>query len=408
MKSSTAALGHAPSKTAPALSPDLQAVFWLACLPMLAACFLPWVLLRPNRLAAGHYLHLDAAQVTLDLLLALALPLAARFWPRVVPLAASLVLATGFWWLGRQTGLALHGQGEAARASASSGLWLWLLGAGIAVYGAGLVGQKLGGWQRWLAWLWLPLVLAALATGHLAHWSVVQEYAAQRSRFGQELTQHLKLVLSALGLSLLLGAPLAVWASRSARVAGVVLGLAGGIQTVPSLALLGLLIAPLAWLSVTFPALKSVGISGIGTAPALTAMTLYALLPVLRNGLVALRGVPAEVLDAARGMGMTAAQRFWRVQLPLALPVWLSGVRQAAVLLVGVASVAQLIGAGGLGYFIFSGMQGGAADLILLGAIPAALLAIVVDAALRGAETLLVRAFGAAPPASESPTSLNL
>ena len=271
---------------------------------------------------------------------------------------------------------------------------LWLLGAGIATYGAGLVGERLGGAQRLLRWLWVPLVAALVLGGYLAGWSVVREYGAQQDRFWQEVAQHLRLVLSSLGLALLLGAPLAVWAARRERVAGAVLGLAGAVQTVPSLALLGLLIAPLAALSSAFPVLRSLGISGIGTAPALTAMTLYALLPILRNGVVALRGVQAGVLDAARGMGMTGAQRFWRVQLPLALPVWLSGVRQAAVVLVGVASIAQLIGAGGLGYFIFSGMQSGAADLILLGAIPAALLAVLLDALLRGLETWLGRRYG--------------
>lgn len=118
-------------------------------------------------------------------------------------------------------------------------------------------------------------------------------------------------------------------------------------------------------------------------------MTLYALLPLLRNGLEALRGVPEGVKDAARGMGMTPAQVFRRVELPLALPVWLSGVRQAAVMLVGVAAIAALIGAGGLGTYIFKGLQGAAADLILLGAVPAALLATLLDAALRGAERWL-------------------
>lgn len=379
----------------PALTGDVQTVFWLAALPMLAACFLPWVLLRPNRLAQGQYQHLPSAELAIGLLLALSLPLAARFFPKALSVLASVVLAVGFWWLGTRTGAALVDQSESARASASSGVWLWLLGAGVAVYGANQTASKLGGLQKWLAWLWLPLLGLVLVSGELSHWSVIREYSVQQSRFAQELVQHLRLVLSALGFAVLIGAPIAVWASRHDRFAGAALGFANGVQTVPSLALLGLLIAPLAALSNAFPALRSVGISGIGTAPALTAMTLYALLPVLRNGLVALRGVSPGVLDAARGMGMTDNQRFWRVQLPLALPVWLSGVRQAAVMLVGVASVAQLIGAGGLGYFIFSGMQSGAADLILLGAIPAALLAIFVDVLLRGLEVLLGRRFGA-------------
>lgn len=380
----------------PRLTRDLQVVFWLGALPLLLGCLLPWVILRPNRLAAGQFLHLNTAELSLGVLLALALPLTGRFWPNLIPALSSAVLPLGFWWLGHLTQSAVQGRGDLARASASSGFWLWLLGAGLGVYGAKRASRRLGKVQQWLTWLWVPLLLLVLLGGQLHEWSVLREYAAQQGRFLQELGQHLKLVLAGLGLAVLIGAPLAVWASRHDRVAGVLLSLAGGVQTVPSLALLGLLIAPLAALSSAFPALRSVGVSGIGTAPALTAMTLYALLPVMRNGLVALRGVSPEVLDAARGMGMTDLQRFWRVQLPLALPVWLSGVRQAAVMLVGVASVAQLIGAGGLGYFIFSGLQSGANDLILLGAVPAALLAIGVDALLRLLEELLARKLGRA------------
>lgn len=385
-----------PAPSSAKLPADLTAALWLGTAPMLAACWLPWVLLRPNRLAAGEALGLPALDIGVGLILALAIPLAGRFLPRAVPILASLALSLGTWWLGARTSAALTGQAEFARASASSGLWLWLLGAGVSVYAAGLAGRLLGGAQRYLAWLWLPAVLVIALTGHLASWSVVAEYTVQRGRFLQELGRHLYLILVALGLATLIGAPLAVWASRSVRVSGVVLGLANGVQTVPSLALLGLLIAPLSALANAVPALRSLGISGIGLAPALTAMTLYALLPILRNGVVALRGVLPGVLDAARGMGMTDNQRFWRVQLPLALPVWLSGIRQAAVMLVGVASVAQLIGAGGLGYFIFSGLQSGAADLILLGALPAALLAIVLDIGLRGLEAFLGQRLGRA------------
>ncbi len=385
-----------PAPSSVRLPADLQAALWLGTLPMLAACALPWVLLRPNRLSAGDFLRLPLPDMLLGAALALAVALSGRFFPRGAALLASLALSLGAWWLGSKTALALSGQAEFARASASSGVWLWLLGAAVSVYGAGLAARRLGGLQPSLAWLWLPAVLAMALLGQFAGWSVVAEYRVQHDRFLQELGRHLYLIVVALGLATVIGAPLSVWASRNARVSGVVLGLAGGVQTVPSLALLGLLIAPLSALANAIPALRSLGISGIGVAPALTAMTLYALLPVLRNGVVALRGVLPGILDAARGMGMTDNQRFWRVQLPLALPVWLSGLRQAAVMLVGVASVAQLIGAGGLGYFIFSGLQSGAADLILLGALPAALLAILLDALLRGLETLLGRKLGRA------------
>ncbi|WP_245621305.1 ABC transporter permease [Deinococcus soli (ex Cha et al. 2016)] len=370
----------------------MRLVLWLAALPMLAGAWLPWVLLRPNRLAPGEYLRLPPAWVALAAALAL-LPAVVGHWRRgLVWLPATLALLLGVWLLGGRTAAALTDQADFARASAASGVWLYLLGAGVAAYAAGLALPE----RRWVAWLWLPPALALLLGGHLADWSVLVEGRNEGPRWVQELGQHLRLVGSALGLSVLIGVPLAVWAAGRARVADAVLGVANAVQTLPSLALLGLLIAPLSALANAVPALREAGISGIGVAPALTAMTLYALLPVLRNGVVALRGVPAGVIDAARGMGMTAPQRFWRVQVPLALPVWLGGVRQAAVLLVGVAAVAALIGAGGLGTYIFKGLQSAASDLILLGAVPAALLAVVVDGALRALEGWLGRRLGRA------------
>ncbi|WP_081995229.1 ABC transporter permease [Deinococcus radiopugnans] len=385
--------GSAVNPRRPTAAPDVQLIFWLGGLLMLAACFLPWALLRPNRLASGVYMTLPAVWMGVGGVLAMAVPLSARLLPRLTPLLSGAALALGFYLLGARMTAAMIDQPEFARASASSGVWVWLLGAGIAVYGASQLALPERFWGG-LAWLWLPVLVVLALSGQLADWSVLRELDAQQARFLQEVGQHLKLVLTGLGLAVLIGAPLAVWASRRPRAAEAVLGFANGVQTIPSLALLGLLIAPLGALATALPFLREVGVSGIGTAPALTALTLYALLPVLRNGLVALRGVSPGALDAARGMGMTDNQRFWRVQLPLALPVWLSGVRQAAVLLVGVASIAQLIGAGGLGYFIFSGLQTAASDLILLGAIPAALLAIGVDALLRGLEVLLTRQWG--------------
>lgn len=391
----------AASAPSPVLAPggrvrgDVRAVLGLAALPMLAGALLPWVLVRPNRLAPGESLRLPPPLLAAALGLAVLPFLGARWWPRLTPLAAALAPAAALWMLGDQTRAALAGEAEFARASAAGGLWLFLLGAGVAVYGARLVSPGPG--ARLLGGLWLPAVLTFLLGGHLSAWSVLVEGRAEGPRWGQELAQHLRLVGAALGLATGIGAPLAVWASGRERAAGAVLGLAGAVQTVPSLALLGLLIAPLSALANAFPALRGLGVSGIGVAPALTAMTLYALLPVLRQGVVGLRGVSPGVVDAARGMGMTPAQVFWRVTLPLALPVWLSGVRQAAVLLVGVAAVAALIGAGGLGSYIFRGLQSAAPDLILLGAVPAALLALLVDAGLRGLERLLGRRLGRVP-----------
>ena len=131
------------------------------------------------------------------------------------------------------------------------------------------------------------------------------------------------------------------------------------------------------------PALGRIGISGVGPAPAVIALVLYALLPIVRNTAAGLAGVPASVLDAARGMGMSRRQSLWQVEVPLALPLVLAGLRIAVVQAVGLASVAALIGAGGLGAIMFQGLFADALDLVLLGAIPVVLLATVVDGLLK-------------------------
>jgi osmoprotectant transport system permease protein len=372
---------------------DQFALLLLAAGLLLLALLLPWVMQRPNRLAQGVSIPLPFPTAIVGALVALWLPLAGRFAVPLLAAGSSLALVFAVLVFGQQTSAAMLGLPEFARASASSGFWLWVLGAGVGFYTAQLSAR--GVW-RILMWLWLPVVLGLFGFGHLQNWSVMLEFRVQQARFFQELLQNVALVSWSVLVAGVLGMPLAVWASRRPRVAGLVLGLAGGIQTVPSLALLGLLIAPLAALSNALPWLRSLGVAGIGTTPALIAMTLYALLPILRNGVVALHGVGFAVMDAALGMGMSHTQRFWRVQLPLALPVWLSGFRQAVVVLIGVSSVAQLIGAGGLGFFIFGGLQNGATDLILLGAIPAALLSVFADALLRAAETWLGKRLGSA------------
>ncbi len=162
------------------------------------------------------------------------------------------------------------------------------------------------------------------------------------------------------------------------------------LQTVPSIALFGLLVVPLSALTKAVPALAALGIGGVGPAPAIIALVLYALLPVARNTLAGIGGVSPGAIDAARGMGMTGRQVFWQVEVPLALPVLIAGLRIVTVQAIGLAVVAALIGAGGLGSFVFDGLGQYAIDLVLLGALPAILLALVVDFLLR----LLAAALG--------------
>lgn len=181
--------------------------------------------------------------------------------------------------------------------------------------------------------------------------------------------EHLGLVAASMGIALLIGLPLGIALVRREQAQRWVLGAANIVQTIPSLALFGFLI-PVPW------------IGGVGASTAIVALALYALLPILRNTCTGIAGVDPAVIEAARGMGMTERQLLWQVQLPLAAPVLLAGIRVATVISIGVATIAAAIGAGGLGVFIFRGVAMVNNQVILAGAIPAALLAVVVDLSL--------------------------
>ena len=193
------------------------------------------------------------------------------------------------------------------------------------------------------------------------------------NRFGNEIVQHslehLGLVLVSMGIAIALGLPLGILLTRQSRWRVGVLGVANVMQTVPSLALFGLLI-PLPF------------IGGIGARTAIVALTLYALLPIIRNTYVGILEVDPAVREAAQGMGMTDWQLLTRVDLPLAAGSILNGIRVAAVICVGVATIAAAVGAGGLGTFIFRGVAVVDHQSLLAGAVPAALIALILDTVL--------------------------
>ncbi|MFW5802260.1 MAG: ABC transporter permease [Spirochaeta sp.] len=211
--------------------------------------------------------------------------------------------------------------------------------------------------------------------------AVIQEYQSRADRFYQETLTHLQLAFGAVTGACLIGIPLGIAAYRSPKFGRVVFTAVSGIQTVPSLALFGLLIAPLALLSQSLPMLRAMGLQGIGFLPAFIALLLYSLLPIVRNTYTSLSVLPRSVLEAGSGMGMTRRQLFRLVELPLSLPIVLAGVRTAAVQSIGSTTVAALIGAGGLGNFVFQGLGQGADDLIVMGVLPIIILAVVVDRA---------------------------
>jgi osmoprotectant transport system permease protein len=198
-------------------------------------------------------------------------------------------------------------------------------------------------------------------------------------RFAEILSltlEHLWLVLIATGVAALVAIPGAIALTRRAGLRGAMLGTASILQTIPSLALFGFLL-PLPF------------VGGIGRHTAIIALCLYALLPILRNTLLGILGVDPSVRESAVAMGMTPGQILWQVELPLAVPAILAGLRIATVATIGTATVAAAIGAGGLGVFIFRGIATVDTTTVLAGAVPAAILALVADGGLEWIEKRL-------------------
>ncbi len=414
----------------------------------------------------------------------------------------------------------------------SSAIALGLLGGYIILFGGlrDLVAEKVGSWQRALAGsIGIILIVVALLNGSFDIYSIMVEFSQRGETLGQRFIEHLVFVLVSLAAGLVIGIALGLWAARDKRMESAILYVVGIIQTIPSLALFGVLLVPLArlgdqnfldvfrffvatlilglivffvvariqsrlpeflkpWsiilafailfvpislftiLVVTFGfkavlnvfvetalsqallqvgvgyvlalltwslarrfdhgraivrwlrwaadglliistlallillgqgaaqvigthnlsdlSVRDLGVSGIGTAPAIIALTLYSLLPLVRNTYTGLHNVDPAVIDSGKGMGMTPTQIFFRIELPLAFPIIMAGVRNAGIALVGIAAVASIIGAGALGDFILLGVNTTSVDLILLGAIPAVLLAVLLDALLQMLEGL--------------------
>lgn len=517
--------------------------------------FLPLLNLKPNRLASGAPVYLLELQgdyrypflfllALVPLVLAFRQDATSRGWLLAgtgnLLLLLTLVLPAAAGRFLLDDPAALLGEGAALRnprVLPSGGLALGLVGSYTVLFAGvrDLARSGAGAWGRALAaWFGPVLVLVLLVNGAFDVYSILVEFRANGEALQQKFVEHLMFVAISLLVGFVVGVGLGLWAARDERVSPVILYTVGIIQTIPSLALFGVLLVPLArlgdqaflptlvffagavavagalvlayrglaarepprvrmahlllaaaaaavplallvgvlvsfmfrlanvgftsgrftgtvtiigwallvalvaWLAARFLmrkeaplrrwllrlswaayaalftgvvmlfvqaagtsavlgrvgsvgelTMRHLGVSGIGVAPALVALTLYSLLPLVRNTYAGLNNVDDAIIDSGRGMGMSPAQRFFQIELPLAFPVIMAGVRNAGVALVGIGTVATVIGAGGLGDFVIQGIVNTSIDLILLGAIPAIALALVLDASLRGVESLL-------------------
>lgn len=349
----------------------------------MAALLAPFMTLAANRIVAGQGVTVAALAdpgVTLPGVAAIAAGLVLGLpsaWPRLRLVGAVIGLCGLLWLLTRGAPALLEGAGDYARVSPAVGFWCLLLVLMLLMADA-LAHLAPGPLARGAL---LAAVLGAVAvilwSEALSELSIMQEYASRRDAFAHATIRHLGLAFGSLATAAVIGFPLGILCHRRARLRGTTLPVLSFLQTIPSLAMFGLMIPILGWVSHTVPGARAIGIAGIGFAPAFLALVLYSLLPVVGNTVAGLASAPPAALEAARGMGMTQRQRLLRVELPLGLPVILTGLRIVLVQNIGLAVIAGLIGGGGYGTFVFQGLNQTASDLILLGALPTVALALV-------------------------------
>ncbi|WP_137177435.1 ABC transporter permease subunit [Roseomonas sp. AR75] len=365
--------------------------------PALAACVaaaalllpLPWLSVAPNRLLPGEPLSALAALgwLVAPPCLLLGLPALDRVPPTV---AAALALAAALLLLVLTGGAAaerLQGLPPAARAGLGIGLWLALVAALVL---AAIRMQPLAlATRALLVAAALAALLAAASSGAFDALSLAVEYRNRADAVQAALLRHVALATAALLLALLVAAPLAWAGFRHPRLAGPVGAVFAGVQVVPGLALFALLIPLLAALLHAVPALRDLGLAAIGPAPAVIATAAYLTLPLWRGLSAGLAAADPAAVAAAHAIGMGEARITREVRLPLALPVFAAGLRVALVQAIGLVTLGGLVGAGGLGALVFEGLAQFATDLMLLGAIPIVLLALLADGLVRSAETRL-------------------
>ena len=362
----------------------------LIALIAVAGAVLPFAVFRANRIVLGEGLLIPSAlnvpsAVLLGLVVFIGIGTMLLRAHSLAKLGVGfLVLAMLFILVGQSATFLTPPDNTFARVSPGAGFWLLTFAFALMVTDA-LARLRFGPWQRIGILAVVGVAMAVLLwSGAWNDLSILKEFANRAPAFWAEARTHLLLAFGSVAIAIIAGVPLGILLYRVKPLRAAVLNVLNIVQTIPSIALFGLLIAPLAWIAANVPGASAIGISGIGIAPAMVALFAYSLLPIVSNTVVGLVNVPEAANDAARGMGMTNRQRLFSVELPLAFPVILTGIRIVLVQNIGLATIAALIGGGGFGVFVFQGIGQTAMDLVLLGAVPTVALAfaaaVVLDA----------------------------
>ena len=351
------------------------------CVMLLTAFFLPFVIFKSNRIVPGDPFGLAAvlrssvAVACYAIWIAVGVTAICVSNARIRLIASIAGLVVVFAAVATAADILTPVGNKVVRVAPGAGFWLLVLALALLATDA-VSRMKLRPISRVLALAaFIGLAAAVLANGVFDNLSIMREYFVNADRFTQEVRQHVWLVAGSLGSAVVVALPVGILCHRLPRIRAGVLGVLNIVQTIPAIALFGILMVPLGALASAVPLASRLGIAGIGAAPAIAALFLYSLLPIVANTATGLRRVSPATVEAALGMGMTRWQVLTSVELALAFPVILTGIRIVLVQNIGLATIAALIGGGGLGAFVFQGIGQTATDLVLLGALPTVALA---------------------------------
>ncbi|MCJ8506888.1 ABC transporter permease [Rhizobium lemnae] len=370
----------------------------IALIAMPTLLFVPFVTFKANRIVQGQPVWVFSALPTWAaaclMLVVIAVLVSAILKAGVLVrmTAACLGLVTVLIAIGLAASFLTPEGNSFARVSTATGFWMLLFAFAMLLIDAlaRLRPRPLARILLLLAGLALLGLLARIGVWN--ELSLLKEFSSRADSFWREGWRHLALAVGSLVIAFAFGLPLGILCYRVERLRAAILNVLNVIQTIPSIALFGLLIAPLGWIAANLPGASELGIRGIGAAPAFIALVLYALLPIVANTVSGLVGVDAAVSNAAKGLGMTDGQILRRIELPLAMPAILTAIRIVLVQNIGMATIAALIGGGGFGVFVFQGIGQTATDLVLLGALPTVALALCAAVIMDALTELATRA----------------
>ena len=357
--------------------------------------FMPIITYKPNRISQGFQYrsieYLGGSVILIVVLWAILIGLSfyAKNKKNLLVFITSLVLFIGLFWT-IQVNANDYIESSAARISLSSGFYIqmFLMYMLFSTYTEKIKGYRI---LKILGFSTIALVLGFLfLQGSFDDFSIIKEFYSKKSQFFNNLRIHAILTFSSVITGSLIAIPLGFLAYSKKNLEGKIMIPLSIIETIPSLSLFAIFLVPLSGLG-KLGFFNAIGVSGIGWAPAYLALTLYTLLPIGRNTLTGFYSVDRNIVQAAKGMGMSKSQVLGKIELPLAFPVIFTGIRIAFIQTIGGAVLAGLVGGGGMGTFVFLGLGEASPDLILLGVLPIVFFTIILDYLLKAFEKTMRR-----------------